>query len=123
MLHYPLGVITPRFRAIVLKQTLKATSTSSVQFNLEYRIFRFFCVTVFSSGASSYAMVRIALNVATRQTTRVARDLIRPKTRHSRIAAGLTDCCLAGSTELHTRSFPSHTSAEERKVFGYRTAY
>jgi hypothetical protein len=40
------------------------------------------CITVFSSGgSSSYAMIRTELNVATRQTTRVARDMIRPKTR------------------------------------------
>jgi hypothetical protein len=64
------------------------------------------CIAVFSSGgSSSYAMIRTEQNVATRQTTRVARDMIRPMTRQDKtVAHRRQDVRPVGSTELDTWS-------------------
>ena len=67
------------------------------------KCFRISCTVSFGSGrhVGSYAAVCTALNVAMTQTTRVARDMIRTQTRHSRTAARI-DGRLDNSTELHT---------------------
>jgi len=75
------------------------------------------CTVSFGSGGhvGSYAAVCTALNVAMTQTTRVARDMIRPQTRHSHSAARI-DGRLDNSTELHTWSAASTHFRRAQKV-------
>jgi hypothetical protein len=84
------------------------------------------CTVSFGSAGhvGSYAAVCNALNVAMTQTTRVARDMIRPQTRHSRTAARI-DGRLDNSTELHTWSAASTHFRRAQKVLNtdYHSKY